>query len=663
MICPSCHADVPGTPKFCNKCGTPFAAATAAAASSPAAAPTKVCPQCGTVNAAAARFCKNDGYNFSAGPAAAAPVRPQTPAPAGPVAPQRPQPAPSSAAPTQASIPGSVPCPTCGTLNPPNAKFCKKDGTALGSAAAAPAAPRMPVAPRAPIAPPPAPVAPKVSAPIELALEPELEPAFEPEEVGAAPRPQALSQSIEARPMAEERRVQTAPPPAAERRAPRPEPREPGVEHGKKRSPFALIAIVLGILLAASAAGGVLYWKGVIGNRQESVADAINVAARDQGFDAVTINVSKDWIASVSGSVTGQVKKDELLALIRQNTNIKSVTETLVVHPGADELGQQLSDALAARGFKTVTATVGPDLIATLTGTVDDPSQATVALDTARGVAGLKDVQSAIKLSVNARQTALTQALAQGGFDQVTAQVIDDNTVNVTGNVYSQEDKDKLQQLVANTTGAATINDTTQIVERPVVINPAQVEADINKALQKAGLSSIAAVVDEKLNATLVGTVARASDRDKALKAARKVTTVKALRSEIEVAGAAPTPPPAPVVRESAALGAIKGQWVGRIEGLFGSLFTLNITGGPLGQDVGTSVYGAGKGTCGGTLTLTSDSSPDFTFTDNLDRTSMLCPGGGIIKMHVSGAGQAVIEWYRPKNPDKRSAKGVAIRK
>ena len=240
MICPSCQADVPGTPKFCNKCGAPFAVATASAASAPAATPTKVCPQCGTVNAAAARFCKKDGYNF----AAAAPLKPQTPPPAAPAATPRPQPAPASAAPAQASIPGSMACPTCGTLNPPNAKFCKKDGTALGSAAAAPAAPR------APIAPPAArPAAPKVSTPIELALAPDLEPALEPEEVAAVPRAQAISQPIEAKPMAEERRVQMAPPPAAERRAPRPEPREPEVDHRKKRSPFALIAIVLGILL------------------------------------------------------------------------------------------------------------------------------------------------------------------------------------------------------------------------------------------------------------------------------------------------------------------------------------------------------------------------------------------------------------------------------
>lgn len=658
MICPSCQADVPGTPKFCNKCGAPFATATAAAAASataPAAVATKVCPQCGAVNAAAAKFCKKDGYNFSAAPAAAAPVRPQTPPPAAPVAvprasapPAAPRPSltPVMGAPVQSAIPGSVACPTCGTLNPPNAKFCKKDGTALGSAAAV----------RAPVAPPPppaAPAVPKVSRSFELELAPDHEPEAEEEE--APP--------VEAKLMAAERRVQMAPTPAVERRTPRPEPHDTQVVQKEKRRPFALVAVVLGILLAAGAVGGVLYWQGIVGNRQESVAETIGLAARDAGFDAVAISVSKDWIASVSGSVTGRVKKDELLALIRQNTNIKSVTETLIVHPGTDELGQQLADALAARGFKTVAATVGPDFIATLSGTVDDPSQATIALDTARGVAGLKDVQSAIKLSVTARQAALTQALAQGGFDQVTAQVIDDNTVNVTGNLYSQEDKDKLQQLVANTTGAATVNDTTQIVERPVVINPAQVEADINKALQKAGLSSIAAVVDENLNATLVGTVTRASDRDRAMKAARKLTTIKALRSEIEIAGAAPPPPPPPVAQESAALTTIKGQWVGRIEGLFGSVFTLNITGGALGQDVGSSIYGAGKGTCGGTLTLGTATSPDFTFNENLDRNSLMCPGGGVVKMHVTNDGKAVLEWYRAKNPTKRFAKGVAARK
>ena len=136
-------------------------------------------------------------------------------------------------------------------------------------------------------------------------------------------------------------------------------------------------------------------------------------------------------------------------------------------------------------------------------------------------------------------------------------------------------------------------------------------------------------MVDENLNATLVGTVSRASDRDRALKTARKVTTIKSLRSEIEVAGAAPAPPPAPVVKESAALSASRDNgWVASKDCSV-HLFTLNITGGPLGQDVGTSIYGAGKGTCGGTLTLNTDSSPDFTFTENLDRTSLMCPGGG----------------------------------
>jgi osmotically-inducible protein OsmY len=421
------------------------------------------------------------------------------------------------------------------------------------------------------------------------------------------------------------------------------------------------------LLLAAGAVAGVLYWKGIIGDRQGTVADAINASVQGAGFDMVTVSVSRDWVATVTGSVVGQVKKDELLALVRQNPNIKGITETLTVHPGPEELEQQLADALAAHGLSNVSATVGADLVATLTGTVDDPALVTLAMDTARTVAGLKDVQSAVKLSVAARQTALNQALAQGGFDKVTAQVVDENTVNVAGNVYSQEDKDKLRQLVSATTGVATVNDTTQIVERPPLVTAASVEADINKALQKAHLGGIAAVVDDSLNATLVGTVSRAADREHALRVAHGIAAVKSVRAEIEVASAvAPPAPPSLAEQQAMAVNAIKGQWVGRIDtGLFGYALTLNITGGAIGQPVGTSIYGSSpKGMCGGTLTLAEiNPSQQFVFTDILDRTSMLCPGGGTLKMQVSGDGKALFEWYRPKNPNKRYAKGAGERR
>ena len=608
MICPSCRSEVPGTPKFCNKCGAPMAAS--APATPPAEAPTKVCPKCGTVNAAIARFCKKDGYAFDG-------------------APQAPRPKPASVAPDQAAIPGSIACPTCGTLNPPNARFCKKDGTSLaGAMVSKPADLTLKAEPPSMTALPPAPPLPPSRAPL-------------------MPSP---TQSV-------------APRPKTESPGPAPAMAETVVY---KRNKGRLLAIIAGSVVFSGVAGGLLYWKGIIGNRPESVAVAITAAAHEQGFDGATITVSQDWVANVTGSVIGQVKKNELLALIQQNPNIKSVTSELTVRPGPGELEQRVADALAASGLQAVQVSVGADLVATLKGTVDDPALETVALDTARRVSGLRDVKSAIKLSIQARQAALAQALTGAGYDKATAQIVDENSVNVTGNVYSQQEKDKLVALVSSTTGIATVNDTTQIIERPPVVDAAKLEADVNRLLQKAGLGTVAAVVDENMNATLVGTVSSAADRDRALKTARKVTAIKSLRSEIEFAGAA-APAPAPVaavVQESMALNAVKGQWVGRVDtGLFGYTFTLKITGGAAGQDVGTSVYGSGNGICGGTLTLAEASGSDFTFTENLDRTAMMCPGGGTLKMKLAGDGKALFEWYRPKNPAKRYAKGSGVRR
>jgi osmotically-inducible protein OsmY len=452
------------------------------------------------------------------------------------------------------------------------------------------------------------------------------------------------------------------PPPKAEPAGAAAELDETGIRKVKRGKRSLIVMIIAAVVIVAGAAG-FLYWKGILGNRSETVAANIEATVHEKGFDGVTVTINQDWVATVSGTVVGRVKRDELIALVQQDPNIKSVTDDLTVRPGPEELEQQVADALNARGLPGITVTVGNDLVAMLKGTVDDPSLMTVAVDTARGVSGLKDVQSAIKLSLAARQAALTQALAGGGFDQAKAEIVDENTVNLSGNVFSAEEKTKLVELVTATTGIATVNDTTQIVERPPLVEPGKVEADINRLLQKVGLPNVAAVVDEQLNATLVGNVSSVAERDKAIKTARRVATIKSLKSEIEVAHAAPAPSAA-AVAETMASNAVKGQWVGRVDtGLFGYAFTLTINGGPIGQDVGTSVYGSGKGICSGTLTLAEASGSDFSFTENITHSGLMCPGGGTLKMKLSGDGKALFEWYKPKNPTKRYAKGVGERR
>jgi osmotically-inducible protein OsmY/ribosomal protein L40E len=653
MICGSCGAEVPGSPKFCNKCGAPFVAA---ASPSPAAGATKVCPQCGAVNAAAAKFCKQDGYNFDKAPAAAAkPQAPPPPRPAAPPQTPRPQPIPPTAT-SQAAIPGSVACPTCGTLNPPNAKFCKTDGTALGVASAASAVPRAPAAPVAP-APKPAPRGFELS----LADEPKPQPAPPPM---APPPPPPRPSPTTTQPGEVKAKVEI-PRPAPEPVAPDETGVYPTGVHKRPRSKAAMFTVIGSVVVLAAAAVGFMYWKGILGNRAETVAESILDGAREKGFDGLTLTISPDWTATVSGTVIGDVRRDQLLGIIQKNPNIKGVTDNLTVRPGPGELEQQVGDALASRGLKDVTVTVGDDLVAMLKGTVDDAALETVAVDTARAVTGLKDVQSAIKVSIPARQAALTAALAGGGFEQAQAQIVDENTVNVTGNVYSAEEKLKLVELVTSTTGIATVNDTTQVIERPVVVDPGKVEADINRALKNAGLPDIAAVVDDQLNATLVGSVTRASDRDKAMRTARKITAIKSLRSEIEVASAAPAAAAPAAIGAGGAIIQAKGQWAGKISAGFLSTFpfVIIINGGPIGQDVGTSIYGSGQGVCAGTLTLAEVNGTTFTFNENITRSGFNCPGGGTMKMQMTPDGKAKYEWYRPKNPTKRYATGVGVRK
>lgn len=655
MICGSCGTEVPGSPKFCNKCGAPFTAAASAPPPTPPGA-TKVCPQCGAVNAASAKFCKQDGYNFDKAPPPAA--KPQAPPPARPAAPPPAPPRPQTIPPTvtsQAAIPGSVTCPTCATLNPPNAKFCKKDGTALGGASAAAPAPRAP-------APPPAPR--PTRSDLELSLEEDYKTAPVPQPAAAPPPPPPRMAPTSTQPVEVKPKIEI----------PRPAPEpitsdDTGIHptglHKRPRSKAAMFTVIGSVVVLAAGALGFMYWKGIIGNRAETVAAGILDAARQKGFDGLTLNIAPDWTATVSGTVIGQVRKDELLGIIQKDPNIKGVTDNLTVRPGPGELEEQVSDALSSRGLKDVTVSVGDDLVAMLKGTVDDPALETVAVDAARSVSGLKDVQSAIKISIAARQAALAAALAGGGFAEVQAQVVDENTLNLTGNVYSADEKQRLVELATTTTGIATVNDTTQIIERPPVIDPGKVEADINRALKSAGLADIAAVVDEQLNATLVGSVTRASDRDKAMRTARKITAIKSLRSEIEVASAAPAAAAPTAIGAGGAITQAKGQWGGKINAGFLSTFpfVIIINGGPIGQDVGTSMYGSGQGVCAGTLTLTEASGTTFTFTENITRSGFNCPGGGTMKMQMTPDGKAKYEWYRPKNPTKRYATGVGVRK
>ena len=150
MICATCGRDNPSHLTFCQDCGARLA---------PRVAPPT--PPIGL---------HRDAMG-SVHPAQHAPAPPSTDAP--PRSGDAPKPRPSapefSFAPRQVSEPAiekpveKATCPTCGTQNPPNLRFCNSCGTVLAAPAARDSSPK-PIAPAAAPAPPPPPAPPPVPA-------------------------------------------------------------------------------------------------------------------------------------------------------------------------------------------------------------------------------------------------------------------------------------------------------------------------------------------------------------------------------------------------------------------------------------------------------------------------------------------------------------------
>lgn len=112
-ICPQCGADNPPQAHYCRRDGFPLAPQ---AVTKPQ---TRSCSKCGGDNLPSARFCRWCGFPFQPADKSES-VRPGLPE-----LPELPE------WPALEPPPASKRCPQCGTENPRNARFCRKDGFAF----------------------------------------------------------------------------------------------------------------------------------------------------------------------------------------------------------------------------------------------------------------------------------------------------------------------------------------------------------------------------------------------------------------------------------------------------------------------------------------------------------------------------------------------------
>lgn len=520
MICPACHADIPGHPKFCPECGTRLPAS----ASSPGQAETagaRICPQCGTENPPTARFCRRDGYRFvDPDQPAAAPwaglddVERELTLPGDFTLP----PHPGRHAPeTEVTRPGpSVRCPRCGTMNAAGARFCRKDGYLLqaGTEGTSPG-----------------------QRPLNDPRRPSGEAAADQETGGGLWRTVAIGTVVAGIVLG----VATA-----------------GVFYwqgsfgNRQSSVEASINAELGskglsnvratvgkdwVVTASGTVTNQTYrdqalevlkrrpeLKSVVDTIQvvadpAEVAAALNKAIADAGLKQITAQVmgsDKGLVATLSGNLNAG-EEPTLESVLNASPMIREVRRTY-----------QVAAAPAADPMPTPSEPVPPQ----------EPS------------ANISAPAEVKELDSEALQQRITDRLRSAGFADVFPTVDAEGNVTLAGTVSSHADDNRVVQLVLAIPDVAGVDDKLRVKRPPASTisdqpatppkparDPAKLEGDINRALRNDGIDGITAQVGDDFTVTLKGSTTSDVDKDLAFGIAQRFKGVKAVKDKIFVVG------------------------------------------------------------------------------------------------------------------------------
>lgn len=344
--------------------------------------------------------------------------------------------APAAAPPVETSVKR---CPQCGTENPENAKFCKKDGyrfpgvvnkpdTPDTSAARAPvvmplAEPKLPEGSSKPtshadgtvscpkcgtvnsatakfckkdghplqatgvVTPPKtAPMPPQAPSAIPITKQTEIDADISPSVPPVVPQTTPVKQ----------------PAPVVPRPVANTAPSRKTLVKAAAAKPSRVLAIGLavGLVILASAGGGYAYWVGYVGNRQGNVQDEINAELGSHGLSNVKVTVNREWGASLSGMVLNQVDKDKALALLKGHTELRQLVDTVQIESSTADVEKSLNKALSEAGFSSLpTVQLDQDLMATLHGSADSQEEKDRMLALVKGVAGVKGIRDEIEVT------------------------------------------------------------------------------------------------------------------------------------------------------------------------------------------------------------------------------------------------------------------------
>lgn len=338
MICAQCRTPVSDHLKVCPKCGTTAEAVTAQAPQ------TKRCPICGVDNPPSAQFCRADGHQL-----------------------QQVEPVPSTDLKASDSV---LSCPACGASYPLTAKFCPRDGTPLKRGVVpSPEGVQPPIptgAVRLPASEAGQPVGQEtiqaVLADAATVPKTETKVVHRDSDVTAPPRsveiartmveaatqPEAeattvgITAEVTAQPINEETTQATL---AAAATVSKPETtvvnqeakagtrpsleRQPGSMRRLSRS--WLWPAVAGVVLLLVGGAGYLYYAGFFGKDPAKVQMKLDAEVKAQGLDDIHVEVSKDWVVTLSGFVENEADRGRVLGIVESNNDVKEVEDRITV--------------------------------------------------------------------------------------------------------------------------------------------------------------------------------------------------------------------------------------------------------------------------------------------------------------------------------------------
>ena len=204
------------------------------------------------------------------------------------------------------------------------------------------------------------------------------------------------------------------------------------------RLPWKFIGLlVAGIVLAGGAA-----YLGSVRPRalREDALRSLRAEITRMGAPQVVAVLDKGWNLRLSGKVADPTLHDNLLAVARRRTQFKSVVDTIAVEQSPDEVASRVAAALEERWPRQFSAAVGPQFRTVVSGPVDSAEQRAAVLALVGSQPGVAGVKDATHVSPAWRRQEVRRFLDAKRWRFVTATVLDDGTIRLTGVVANGND-------------------------------------------------------------------------------------------------------------------------------------------------------------------------------------------------------------------------------